>query len=460
VARRPRLQPRERSLDAIGAWLGEARALAAEFSGDDRPATRIRTFSEAAPDDLRTAHGLLGLIDDLGVVVHGPRGCAAAPREVSRLVATTDLDQRDTVLGSGEALADTIRRLDSTASPAAIVVLGSPVVAINSDEIRATVAAIAEEIGKPVVWARTEGFRSRIAATGADAAAEALLGLANSDEAPPRDDAVLNLLAPWRSREVDRLAEAIEALGLTINLLPADARVADISRATRAAASLVLDPDLLGPLASALESRFGVARIDAHPPVGAAATAQTLRKIATKFGRTPPTASEPALAEHTSVDAALDGKRIAVVLPPAFGFAAAGLLDELGAEIVALSTPHLDRSHAAALASFAARRPAAQTHVGDAQGFELVNLLRRIKPDILLGSAEAAATALRLGIPSAVIAPERLIGAQAAAALAGAARDALAGAAFARRAARIGRERYTPGWLRRSPDWHIKLEVK
>ena len=143
MARRPRLQPREVRLGALGARLADAKTVVGDFLDDEAPQKRIRTFSEAAHDDLSVALSLLGLVEDLGLVVHGPRGCAVGPGGALNRIAVTDLDQRDTVLGSGDALARTLKRLDAVANPAALIVLGSPVVAINNDEIRATVAEAA-----------------------------------------------------------------------------------------------------------------------------------------------------------------------------------------------------------------------------------------------------------------------------------------------------------------------------
>lgn len=435
----------------MGARLADAEAVVADFVGEDLPQKRIRTFSEAAHDDLGVALGVLGLFSDLGVVVHGPRGCAAGHGAALDRLAVTDLDQRDTVLGSGDALARALQRLDAVANPAALVVLGSPVIAINNDEIRAVVSELAAELGKPVVWARTDGFRSQIAATGADAATEALLDLIE-DPAGAREPDVVNLLTPWTGPAIDGLVEAISALGLSANLLPATASVAGLHLAARASASLVLDPDGLDALASGL-TRFGVPRLDTPLPIGAQATHEALARLAALTGREAFAADSP-----QSLDA-LRGRRIALAAPPAFAFALADIAEAADAEVALLTLPHLDRTHRAALGRFAGRRPKAQIHVGDAQGFELANVLNRLQPDLAVGAADAVAAAWRLGIPAARLDPAAVIGAGGEAVFARAAQDALAGAALATRLARQ-KNRYAPGWLRRSPDWHVKLEVK
>jgi len=451
MARRPRLEPRETRLDATQAYLGRAADLAAEFA-HGAPPRRIRTFSEAAPDDLRTALAILSEIPDLGLVVHGPRGCAVRAPGVAPL-AVTDLDERDTVLGSGDVLAETVRALYAAHRLAAIAVLGSPVVAINSDDIRATAAELSLELGKPVVWVRTEGFRSAVPATGGDAAADALLQLVDTG-ATEREPGLLNLLTSTRSTELHALARQIEALGWRVNILPAGANVAGIARAGRAEASLVLAPDLLDLFAEGLETRFGVTRLDVALPLGAQATTAVLRRIAALGGATAPPAPPRDLSKP------LAGRRIALALPTSWGLATAELIGDLGGAVVALSVPHLDRSHAGALGSLAERWPELQIHVGEGQGFELAGFLRRVAPDLLLGAPDAVAAALRQGLPAAVLDPARLIGAGAAEALSDAVETALARVALARTAAQNARPGYSPGWLKRSPDWHIKQEVR
>lgn len=455
MARRPRLEPRETRLDATGAFLGTAAALAREYAAEEPPPRRIRTFSEAAPDDLRVALSILSRIRDLGLVVHGPAGCATRPAGALAALAVTDLDEQDTVLGSGDVLAETLRRLDATARPAALAVLGSPVVAINNDDIRATVAELTQELGKPVVWVRTDGFRSAIAATGADAAADALLQVADPGEAP-RDPGLLNLLTTTRGPGIEALVAAIEALGWRVNRLPDAARVADLRRAATAAASLVLEPDTLDPLAEGLERRFGVVRLGLGVPVGPGATTALLRRLAALADVPAPA---PAAFPFPAIGA-LEGRRIAIALAPAWALAVADLVEELGGEVVLLSVPHLDRSHAAALHAFAERRPSVQLHVGDAQGFETAGLLRRVAPDAVLGLADTVAQALRQGLPAAVAVHDRLIGPAAADYLLRLVEDATEGSALAGHAARASGARYSAAWLRRSPDWHIKQEVR
>ena len=145
------LQPptRERRLNALSAYLGEIESLIAEFDAGV-PTTRIRTFSQTAADDVTAALGVAGEIEGLGVVVHGARGCAGAlaPR-TDRPWVVTNLNQRDTILGADGALARTLRQLHRRHQPWAIVIVATPVVAINNDDIQAVAEELSDELAIP-----------------------------------------------------------------------------------------------------------------------------------------------------------------------------------------------------------------------------------------------------------------------------------------------------------------------
>jgi nitrogenase molybdenum-iron protein alpha/beta subunit len=450
MARRPGPIPRERRLQAIGAYLDTPGALLAEFAADE-VVQRIRTFSQASPDDLVAALELLGRVRGLGLVVHGPRGCAAslvasAPHAPW---AVTGLDQRDTIMGSGEVLSRTVVDLARRHRPWAICIVLTPVVAINADDGRDVLAALAEEIGIPVLLVRTDGFRSRIAATGYDVACHALLGLVPATTAATEPDLV-NLFCRDEALAL-AAAELLSELSLVANVLPAGADQAGFRRASQARLSLCLDPEATEVLARGVQAGHGVPLLSCGVPIGLAATQAWLTAIATATGRTPPTppAERPA---------GLAGVRVHLALPPDAGFAAAILVGELGGIVAGLSVDHFDISHQPALEEFTNAYPGVALHVAAGQPFELVNQLASRRPDLFIGPAELAALAAAAGVPAVGLTPAALVGWAGAARLAARARKALANRGFVRRLA--APPPYAASWLRRSADWHVKQEVR
>ncbi|ADP72735.1 oxidoreductase/nitrogenase component 1 [Rhodomicrobium vannielii ATCC 17100] len=454
MAPRPGLVIREKRLNAIGAWLGASSSILAEFASGDA-AQRVRTFSEAAPDDVTAALNFLGGIEGAAIVVHAPRGCAAAAlaQKGAAAFAVTGLDQRDTIIGSGEALARTIRSLVERHRPWVVFIVGGPVVAINSDDIRSVAADLTETLGIPVLQVQTDGFRSRIAATGYDAATKPLLPLASAPFAGARED-VINIIA-LNARAGDGIAMLLEPLGLRGNLLPGGANAASFELAGKALLTVPFDGDAGTTFAESLAEATGVPFLLLPPPIGLSASRAWSEAVAAATGRS----AWPATCHPVEADRALDGLRVHIALPQAFAFAAAGLVEELGGAISALTVDHLDKTHLPAARAFAERWPEATLHAAAGQPFELANLLSKTKPDLFIGPPPLAAFASRAGIAAVGAAPYQLIGASGAEWLASKARNALANRAFGARLAGI-RSPYASGWYRRSADWHIKQEVR
>jgi hypothetical protein len=98
-------------------------------------------------------------------------------------------------------------------------------------------------------------------------------------------------------------------------------------------------------------------------------------------------------------------------------------------------------------------------HIAAGQPFELVNWLGKLEPDLVIGTPTAAAVAARAGIASVAVESDDLLGAEGEVRLAKRIERALSNPALPRRLA-ASAQVYQSGWLKRSPDWHIKREVR
>ncbi|MCD0419858.1 nitrogenase component 1 [Rubrivivax sp. JA1024] len=447
------LPTRERRLNALSAYLGDVTSLIAEFE-DGPPVTRIRTFSQVAVDDVSAALQVLTEIDGLGVVVHGARGCAGAlaAARADRPWAVTNLDQRDTILGADGALARTLRQLHRRHQPWAIVVVATPVVAINNDDIQAVAEELSDELGIPVIELRTDGFRSRVAATGFDVAAQAIAALVQPGHSHRRD--LINLLAFEHGPGFVGVAQAIESLGLEINVFPVDAGPTAFAKAAQAALSVAVFEDETDALRRELDRLHGVPFLRLPPPVGAEATRSFVAAIAAATERPAPPSG--ATGEDVWI---LNGRRVVVALPPSQALAVVDLVDRFGGELAGLSVDWIDSLHLGGLRAVAAAHPELPLHVAAGQPFELMNWVGRIKPEVVIGTPVTAATANRAGIAAVAVGADDLLGAAGEARLASRLQRLLDGEALKRRFV-SPTANYLPGWLKRSPDWHIKREVR
>lgn len=464
---------REKRCGALSAWHGAAAALLREVEQAEQgePAQRVRSFAQDAASDLTYALDLLGTIPDAAIVVHGPAGCAGplrGLRDARPGWIVTNISERDSILGGEAKLRQAIVEARARFAPGAIFVVSSPVVAINNDDIETTTEELRDELGLPIVPVYADGFRSKIAATGLDEVAHALLRhlLAEEAGAPETEGGpAVGLIALRESREdLAALQALLGALGLDSLSFPRHAQVAQIGRGLRAPLLVSVDPAEDAYLRAALHDVHGVAPLAPAVPIGAAATADWLRAVAAAAGRGPAAerliAQEEARLAGLAAEAqALRGRAVFLHVPPGQALAWWKWAAELGLRVVALKLSSFEPALLPALREIAAAQPQLPLLVGEGQPFEEASLLRSAAPDVYLGPAAQLLPAARLGIAAVAIDAAPSFGYAGHAALLRRIAHRLAHPGFQRFLAAAADEPYSQAWLRRSAHWHIKHEV-
>jgi nitrogenase molybdenum-iron protein alpha/beta subunit len=459
---------REKRIDTLNAWLGSAESTLDQFTAKE-PEQRIRTFAQSAQDDLICALRLLGGVRNSVTIVHAPRGCAAA--SLWRHLQTgggrwvvTNLDQRDTIMGADRKLRQAVTSSYRRYQPEVLFIVAGPVAAINNDDIQAVVDELREELGVPIVPVFTSGFASRSAVSGYDIALHAIMKhLVGSGGATLRNEAV-NLLSVAEG-VADRLeaVRLLASLGIELNVLPDAAGVENFRRAAGARLSVSLDQDSANYLGIVLEEEYDVPTIDQPRPVGLRATGRWLLAAGEALGVE---SVARALHEREServrqalVDFSLEGRRVYLSLVPSTAFAVAELVEEFGGELAGLTVSHLGRLQTSQLELLSSRHPALQIHVADGQPFEELNIVRRIAPDLYIGDGAHLGQLSRLGIPVVSLENTPFLGYEGVLSVARRISAALRNRAFVEALAVTGTP-YREEWLKRSPNWHIKKEVK
>ena len=458
----------------MSAYLGETPPLLHEYRTGEVD-QRIRTFSQSSADDLFVALEVLGGIRDAIIIIHGPRGCAAAQlrQSLSERGASgegnhwlvTNLSQRETIMGADGKLRTAVVSFYRRYGPKAIFIVATPPVAINNDDIQSVVNELSEELGTVIVPIFASGFSSKASAYGYDLVLHSLVKyLAKPEAAQPGHG--INLLSLTESeterKEAQRLVAALGLEGEVLTL-PAGAGVDDFARAAGARLSVPLNFDAANYLGEAFQEVCGVPFLSLPRPIGLAGTRSWLHSVGVAIGKEHE-AREFHAKEATALAGVLEaaplrGKRIYVSTDPATALGLLDLIQELGGEVVGLTVEHLDRLHLDALQKYQDHSPALQIHIGNGQGFEEVNLLQRIKPDLYIGSGGQLLQAAQLGIPSVFLPQIPILGYIGIKAFAHEASKALRNQAFVTRLAKA-RLPYHPSWYKRSANWHIKQEVK
>ncbi|NTW52524.1 MAG: nitrogenase molybdenum-iron protein [Chlorobiaceae bacterium] len=465
-AKSPRI--REKRLDTLNAWLGRADEAIAEFSGEDT-VQRIRTFSQSTQDDLLYALRLLAGIRNSVVVIHAPRGCAAAAlyHRVSSGTGrwiVSNLDQRDTIMGADRKLRKAVVGAFRQYSPEVIFIIASPVAAINNDDIQAVVEELHEELELPIVPVYVTGFASRNAVTGYDIALHAILKHLAGPRGEHQRTAGVNLLSVvenGRDRlEAERL---LLRLGVELNTLPDQASAASFRLATQARLSLSLDQDSENYLGLILRDEYGVPYVEQPRPIGIGATGRWLLEAGRALGIEDAARElheqESGLLRRELGDFSLQGVRVYIALSVATAFALSDLVAEFGGQVAGITVGHLDQLHKARLKELVLQHPSLQLHVADGQPFEELNIVRRLAPDLYIGDVAHISQVGRLGIPVVSLENTPVLGYNGVAGLARSVSLALKNRSFAAALAKTPTP-YTEAWYRRSPNWHIKKEVR
>lgn len=459
-------QNRERRLDAVSAYLGDAENLAGEFSVG-KINQRIRTFAQSTPDDLILALRTLSTIPEAVTIVHGPLGCAAAALyqhlQGGGRFAVTGLDERETIMGGDAGLRRAVLDLYRRYAPLVIFLVATPTVAINNDDMEAVADELREELATTIIPIYTSGFASKTAVNGYDTVVHAFFRQLGAEEVAGKGEFV-NLLAIGEE-EIDRAEgeRLLAALGLEVNTLPEGVPFANFAQARTARLSIPLDPSAFHYLGGLFAEHFQVESLSPPRPIGLAATGAWLKAVGAALGQEGAAAAlhaqEGAAIQALLAAAPLKGKDVYISLPAATAFGVRRLVEELGGQVIGLSVEHLDQSHSQDLTAFAAEHPEAQLHVGHSQAFEEVNLLQRRKPDLYVGSGGALLQVARLGIPVLSLAGHGILGYRGIATFAKLASRVLANRSFVA-ALVAGETPYQEAWYRRSAHWHIKQEVK
>jgi nitrogenase molybdenum-iron protein alpha chain len=423
---------RETRLGSITGYKGNA----ADLVGRARKSClreRERSFSQCLGCSTSNAACTLILIQDAAVISHGPVGCAGCLHEfaftyrvngihrgvlapVPRRIFSTNIEEKDTVYGAGQKLADAIREVWRRARPAAIFIITTCASGIIGDDVQGIADEAEAEIGIPVAAVFCEGFRSKIWTSGFDAGYH---GIARKLIRKPqkRQADLINVINFWGA---DFIGGWFSRLGLRANYITPFATVAQIASSSEAAATMQVCATLGSYLGAALEQEFGVPEIKVSPPYGIVQTERWFRELGRMTGREAEVEvflkeeKERWLPEIEALRGKLAGKTAYVTAGASHGHSLLAILKELGMKPLGAAIFHHDPL-------YDNEAEAADTlqnvvcdygdvpryNVCNKQEFELVNILNRTRPDIMLARHGGMTLwGAKFGIPSLLIGDE------------------------------------------------------
>ncbi len=381
-----------------------------------------RTFAQGLQCQQINSLNALMSLDDTVFISHSPQGCAGcavmgvmqyrvgqAHRGVSiirspRLIVT-NLDQDDIVLGGEQKLTEAVFSADQRYSPKIIFVFTSCASGIIGDDVDSILENLQTEINAQLIPVHCEGFKSKICASGFDAAFLAISKYILKGEKQPEQKNLVNLFAPvsisYKDQvEIERMLGQID---IEANYIPFYSSLEKIQKITAAHASTAICKVFADEFMKELESDYKIPYSHTVMPIGLRNTDKWFRGVAALFGKEKQV-EEIIKREHDrifpeieKIKERLQGKRVFICGGTGRSFAAAALIDDYGMVLAGLETPTYDQDAQDDIEYLNTIHKDFVVDIANMQPFEQVNLLNKIKPDVFIGVPSWAS---RLGIPT------------------------------------------------------------
>jgi nitrogenase molybdenum-iron protein alpha chain len=472
----PEAQNRENRLGSITGYVGTLHDLH-EQACSGCLQNRERCFNQASLCNAGCALGQLGEILDAAVINHAPSGCAITSvglHVLRRQLAdrygldtshaafvATDLDEKDTVFGATGSIKDIALEVYKRYKPGAIFIGTSCVSGVIGEDVNSVVQELKALLPIPIGAVYCEGFRSKIWASGFDAAFHAIL---TSVVKPPRQKTNKVNFINFFGSAAPEITAMFAEFGVEPTFLLANSTIEQLSHLSEAAATVSICGTLGSYLGNGLEEQYGVPYVRTLQPHGIAGFETWLRDLGCTIGN--PQAVEAYIERERAkylpkIEEAkkeLKGLRAVIGMGPGYTFNTARVLQELGLEIVWASAWHFDKQYDDG------QPPAAFEHlaqyspddfgmsVSDQQNYEVMNILNRLKPDIYFTRHPGTTVwAIKQGTPSLCITDEYMIfGYKGILNTAYAILDTVKNRSFAKNLAERVKLPYTQWWLEQS----------
>ncbi|MDR2753428.1 MAG: nitrogen fixation protein NifE [Oscillospiraceae bacterium] len=388
-----------------------------------------RTFSQGLQcQQINSVMALLSM-EEAAFVVHAPLGCAGCCSmandwfRVGQLhrgnfamrnarVLVTNLDEKDIILGGEKKLRQALHLAWERYRPKVIFIFTSCASGIIGDDVDAAAREAQEEFaaqeGVPpqVVPIHCEGFKSKVCASGYDAAFLSMTNYILKDEAPGETiPGLLNLFAPPTVSYIDQMEieRILHEIGITVNYIPFYSSLDKIRQIPRAQASTAICKVFADEFMRTLERAYGIPYSHTIMPIGSRNTDRWLRGVAKIMGKE--AEAEAYIAKERAAVAPLvanlkerlTGKTVFITGGTGRTFAAGALVDDFGMRLLGMQTPTYDKYVQEDVEKLNAIHGNFVLDVANMMPFEQVNLLKKLQPDVFIGVPVWAA---RLGLPT------------------------------------------------------------
>jgi nitrogenase molybdenum-iron protein alpha chain len=397
-----------------------------------------RSFGQSFGCQFTLSLAMLNTLRNTVVIVHGPVGCGfwsvagvgatrtmkriRDPAQGSTVQISTNLDESDVISGGEKKLREAVILADREFRPEAIVVAATCVPALIGDDVDKILDEMQKDVSADLVAVNCEGFKTRLMATAYDAVYNGVLKDLSRKRierekltVPDKLDDLLwnyknshtvnvfNVGSMGRPDELE-LARLLNALELNVNFLPCFASPGDFRKVLDAALNVSICGTHDDYYVKHIHDEYGIPYLIDTMPIGRKGTARWLLNIAKHFN-----VEEQAKLLIEKEDAALNealepyrrvlkGKRAYVSGGEMRIFVTAELIKDLGMEIAGLKSHHIDHFVEPVMEDL---EISGDTYIDIASQhpFEQANLIRKLKPDVILMHTGGGNITAKHGLP-------------------------------------------------------------
>ena len=400
---------------------GNSRKLSSEFEKRCLKAAD-RTFSQGLQCQQINSLAALMSLEDAVFISHSPQGCVGctslasdmyrvgqAHRGVKNIkgarLIVTNLDQKDIILGGEAKLKEAVQLAEERYQPKLIFIFTSCASGIIGDDVDAIARELQPESTALIVPIHCDGFKSKICASGFDAAFIAISKYILQGVKLKKEEGLINLFAPTSISYKDQLEieRILGLLNLKVNYIPFYSSLEKIKHIPAAIASTSICKVFADEFMKELEEDYDIPYSHTVMPIGVRNTDIWLKGIAALVGKEEE-ANQFIEKEHqrilpqlAKIRERLQGKRVFICGGTGRSFAAAALIEDFGMELVGLETPTYDEDAQIDIEYLNGLHKDFVIDIANMQPFEQVNIVNRLKPDVFIGVPSWSA---RLGIPT------------------------------------------------------------
>ncbi len=461
---------REKRLSTLSNFDSSLSALTDEVQGTEIK-QRIRTLTQSTYDEILYALQALSGIEQTAIVVHGVIGCAASElyQDQKKKVQwySTNLNERDTILGGDEKLRKAVIRAYEETHAKVIFIVGTPVVAINNDDVNSVILELEEEISAKIISVTTDGFKSKAPVTGYDIVLHSLLRYVvdRGDGVNSEKQDFINVVTlSENSENVASIVKILRDLEIPFHLLPQFAKIEDIEQAGRARVTITLNPDEGGYFAKELEEVFGVKYVKTSVPVGIRGTRHLIQKLAKELGIEEKAQryieQQEEEAENRIHKKPLDGRSVFLDIDLASAIHFTDLVEKLGGEVYGLGIPYIDLENRADLAKLDSVAKTIPVVIANGQYYEKANVLTKKPIDYYISFSDRVAFAAEQGSIPVSLKNTGYLGYEGLFQLVRRLERSEKGQGIYELRNTTQNSLYKATWLKKSSNWYVKQEVK